>query len=128
MIHQNTIKLADFGYSRLQGSDKKFTKPRGILPYMDPKILNDTAESYDLTEKSDIYSLGIVFWELTSCSSPFDFETKKDLSEINQIMLEILDGKRENPRPETNEKFVALYKSKYKINYSIILWNFFVPI
>uniref|UniRef100_U9UXB4 Uncharacterized protein n=1 Tax=Rhizophagus irregularis (strain DAOM 181602 / DAOM 197198 / MUCL 43194) TaxID=747089 RepID=U9UXB4_RHIID len=108
LIYQHTIKLADFGCSRLQGSDyytKGFTKPRGIIPYMDPKILN--AESYDLTEKSDIYSLGIVFWELTSCSSPFNFETN---NEPTKIILKILDGKRENPIPNTNNKFVVLYK------------------
>jgi serine/threonine protein kinase len=78
---------------------------------MDPKILN--AESYDLTEKSDIYSLGVVFWELTSCLSPFDFEKKRDnFLEIVQIKLDILNGKREKPIPNTNNKFVALYESK----------------
>jgi serine/threonine protein kinase len=77
---------------------------------MDPKILN--AETYDLTEKSDIYSLGIVFWELTSCLSPFNFETK---NEPTKILLGILNGKRENPISNTNDKFVALYKSKCKI-------------
>jgi serine/threonine protein kinase len=83
------------------------------MPYIDPKILN--AESYDLTEKSDIYSLGIVFWELTSCSSPFDFEKKLKKNDTIKIMLEIINGKREKPIPNTNGKFVALYKSKYKI-------------
>ncbi|RGB36315.1 kinase-like domain-containing protein [Rhizophagus diaphanus] len=110
-LHYKKIIHGDL--SRLQGSDyytKGFIKPRGVIPYMDPKILN--AESYDLTEKSDIYSLGIVFWELTSCSSPFNFETN---NEPTKIMLEILDGKRENPIPNTNNKFVALYKSKHKI-------------
>ncbi|GES75012.1 kinase-like domain-containing protein [Rhizophagus clarus] len=35
-----TIKLIDFGCSRLHRS-KCFTEPRGIIPYIDPKILND---------------------------------------------------------------------------------------
>jgi hypothetical protein len=53
-----------------------------------------------------------VYWELTSCKLPFGYETKKnDLG----IMLEILNGKRENPIPNTNSKFVALYQSEYKI-------------
>jgi len=79
---------------------------------MDPKILDD--KSYDLTEKSDIYSLGVVFWELTSCSSPFNFETKNDPAKIT-VMLGILNGKREKPIPNTNGKFVTLYESKYKL-------------
>ncbi|CAB5168337.1 unnamed protein product [Rhizophagus irregularis] len=63
LIHQNTIKLADFGCSRLRGNEY-YTKPRprGIIPYMDPKIL----------------------------------------------------GTRENPIPNTNNKFVALYKVCWK--------------
>ncbi|CAB5329072.1 kinase-like protein [Rhizophagus irregularis] len=117
LIHQHTIKLADFGCSRLQGLDyysEGFTKPRGIIPYMDPKIL-DNNKSYDLTEKSDIYSLGMVFWELTSCLSPFDFENNlKKNNDTIKIVLGILDGKRENPIPNTNSKFVTLYKKCWR--------------
>ncbi|RIA92255.1 kinase-like domain-containing protein [Glomus cerebriforme] len=112
LIHRHTIKLADFGRSYLQGSDS-YTKACGVIPYMDPIFFN-TAESYILTRKSDIYSLGIVFWELTSHSSPFDFETKNDLFEINQIKFDILNGMREDPIPDTNYKFVALYKKCWK--------------
>ena len=54
----------------------------------------------------------MLFWELTSCSSPFNFDPKNDNSILK---IEILNGKRENPIPNTNGKFVELYKSKYKI-------------
>ncbi|RGB38039.1 kinase-like domain-containing protein [Rhizophagus diaphanus] len=95
-------------------SCEEFTKPRGIIPYMDPKIL-DNNKSYDLTEKSDIYSLGIVFWELTSCLSPFGFEESlKKNDDTTEIVLGILDGKREDPIPNTNSKFVTLYKKCWK--------------
>jgi hypothetical protein len=100
--------LADFGCSRLQG-DKVSINPRGTIPYVDPKFFY---KSCDLTEKSDIYSLALVFWELTSHRSPFDYETKKNGSEI---MLEIHNGKREKPMSNTNGKFVALYQSEYII-------------
>ncbi|GES75690.1 kinase-like domain-containing protein [Rhizophagus clarus] len=45
LLHQNTIKLADFGCSRLHGS-KCYTKPRGIIPYIDPKIPNAEEQSH----------------------------------------------------------------------------------
>ena len=83
MIHQNTIKLADFGNAYLQESDY-YTEACGVVPYVDPKIFE--SRSYILTEKSDIYSLGMIFWKLASCSAL-----------------------------ETNGKFVELYQSKYNI-------------
>ncbi|GES73561.1 kinase-like domain-containing protein [Rhizophagus clarus] len=67
--------------------------------------------SYPLTEKADIYSLGVLFWELTSRKSPFDFETKNnDSLEIFKIMSKIFNGTREKPLSDTNHKFVALYE------------------
>ena len=83
MIHQNTIKLADFGNSYLQGSGF-YTKPCGVRPYVDPKIFE--SDPYVLTEKSDIYSLGMILWKLASCSVS-----------------------------KTNGKFVELYQSMHKI-------------
>ncbi|CAB5388442.1 unnamed protein product [Rhizophagus irregularis] len=56
-------------------------------------------------------NLALVFWELTSHRSPFDYETKKNGSEI---MLEIHNGKREKPMSNTNGKFVALYQKCWK--------------
>ncbi|CAB4396416.1 unnamed protein product [Rhizophagus irregularis] len=65
-------------------------------------------QKYGLTEKSDIYSLGVLFWELTSRSSPFNFEKKG--FDRDSIKLMILNRVRENPIPKTNDKFVSLYK------------------
>ena len=107
MIHQNTVKLADFGNSYLRGSDCH-TKPRGVIPYMDPMIFKN--HSYILTKKSDVYGLGVLLWELTSCSSPFNFEEREDHISIT---LAISNGKRETPIPDTNDEFVKLYQSKY---------------
>ena len=90
MVHQNTIKLADFGNSYLQGSDF-YTKACGVQPYVDPKIFE--SDSYILTEKSDIYSLGMIFWKLAGCSVS-----------------------------NTNDKFVELYQSTYKIIAWFYLW------
>ncbi|CAI2188525.1 18347_t:CDS:2, partial [Funneliformis geosporum] len=104
LIHQGIIKLADFGCSHLQGSDFYIKGSRGVIPYMDPKFFEN--HSYDLTEKSDIYSLGVLYWELTSCSSPFNFETTGD----NSIQVEILKGVREKLISTTNGKFVNLYQ------------------
>ena len=104
MIHQSTVKLTDFGNSCLQGS--KYTETCGVIPYVDPKIL-ESSQSYISNAKSDIYSLGVIFWELTSCSSPFNFKARHiDIT----LALEIVNGKREKPISGTNSKFVDLYQ------------------
>jgi len=72
------------------------------MRYMDPKILND--HSCDLTKKSDIYSLAVIFWQITSCKSPFDSETDDDLK------IRIINGKREIPIPNTNDVYVKLFQ------------------
>ena len=113
--------MTDFGCSYLQGSDC-YTKVHGVIPYMDPNIFKDQESKYDLTEKSDIYSLGVLLWELTSCSSPFNFENLDDFHEIVHIKLVILGGTRENPVPGTNHKFVELYQSEYKIKSTIYIY------
>ncbi|RGB30690.1 kinase-like domain-containing protein [Rhizophagus diaphanus] len=110
LIQKDTIKLADFGCSCLKGSYNN-TEVRGVIPYIDPKFFETQNRSYGLTEKSDIYSLGVLFWELTSRKSPFDFKTKNNNRlEIIEIKSDILKGKREKPISGTNYKFVALYE------------------
>ncbi|PKB97630.1 kinase-like protein, partial [Rhizophagus irregularis] len=105
LVHNDTIKLADFGRSRLKESDH-YTKVFGIIPYMDPKSFE--THSYVLTEKSDIYSLGVILWELT-CVHHLIFKIKIDIIQIKQDIL-----KRENPISETNIKLVTLYKKCWK--------------
>ncbi|PKB95439.1 hypothetical protein RhiirA5_436725, partial [Rhizophagus irregularis] len=48
--------------------------------------------------------LGVIFWELTSRSSPFDG------LEDDYITFKILSGVREEPVPNTNVKFTRLYR------------------
>ncbi|EXX53827.1 uncharacterized protein OCT59_029219 [Rhizophagus irregularis] len=105
LIHKDTIKLADFGRSCLKGSKCYNTEVWGVIPYVDPKMF-DRKTLYKLNEKSDIYSLGVIFWELTSRSFPFNYETRDN----HVVMLEILNGVREKPIPNTNVKFIELYQ------------------
>ncbi|PKY17302.1 kinase-like protein [Rhizophagus irregularis] len=109
LVHRDTIKLADFGRSFEKGKDCTTTKIWGVIPYVDSKMLEMLIQNAPcvLTEKSDIYSLGVIFWELTSRKSPFSFNNQKcDYSLINIISK----GAREEPVKDTNNKFVVLYE------------------
>ncbi|CAI2201327.1 3880_t:CDS:2, partial [Funneliformis geosporum] len=42
---------------------------KASIPYVDPKLLND--KCYTLNKKSDVYSVGVLLWQLSSGRSPF---------------------------------------------------------
>lgn len=61
-------KLCDFGMSRTIAENKELmTGGVGTAQWMAPEILN--SEPYD--EKSDVYSYGILLWELLTADIPF---------------------------------------------------------
>ena len=111
------IKLADFGLSkRIGASTNSQSKLFGAVPYVDPKILNrprnnnnQSIQIYSLNKKSDIYSIGILLWEISSGQPPFYVEGERyDIS----LALEISQGLREAVVPDTPEDYVKIYTSK----------------
>ena len=63
------IKMADFGLAKELSSQSKLARTNVGTPYyMAPEIVNE--KTYD--EKSDIWSLGCVLYELASLKPPFD--------------------------------------------------------
>ncbi|RGB36595.1 kinase-like domain-containing protein [Rhizophagus diaphanus] len=73
LVHQNTIKLADFGLSkRIEETSNSQSRAFGLIPYADPKSFNrSTTELYLSNKKSDVYSIGVLLWEISSCQPPF---------------------------------------------------------
>jgi serine/threonine protein kinase len=61
------IKILDFGLARLAGTDRADELPVGTLGYMSPE---ETLQR-TITAASDIFSLGIVLYELASGTNPF---------------------------------------------------------
>ncbi|RGB40293.1 kinase-like domain-containing protein [Rhizophagus diaphanus] len=89
LVHQNTIKLADFGLSkRIEEAPNSQSKLYGIIPYIDPKRFNrrknsNTVQLYTLNEKSEQYDI--------------------------DLAVEISQGLREKIIPGTPENYVKIY-------------------
>ncbi|XP_004296242.1 PREDICTED: uncharacterized protein LOC101312816 [Fragaria vesca subsp. vesca] len=64
-----TVKVGDFGLSRLKHETYLFTKTgKGTPQWMAPEVLcNEFSD-----EKSDVYSYGVILWELATEKIPWD--------------------------------------------------------
>lgn len=68
----NIIKLGDFGIARVLSSTRENAKTMVGTPYyLSPEIINGKPYSF----KSDIWSLGVVLYELCALRPPFDAQS-----------------------------------------------------
>lgn len=88
----NRVRIIDFGLARATDSDLRQTNVQtevgqiiGSLQYMSPEQFE--ADSRDLDTRSDVYSLGVVLYELLSGTLPYDLNSKK-VYEIASIVRE----------------------------------------
>lgn len=86
-------KILDFGVARSIGGDLGLTTERteigqlvGTLPYMSPEQV--AGDPDELDARSDVYSLGIVMYELLSGGLPYELE-KKVLQEAMRVIQEV---------------------------------------
>ena len=100
-------------------SDHSRIKDPKEIPYVDPLVFNDA--KYKLNEKSDIYSLGVILWEISSGQRPFYADGKQY---DNNLAIEIAKGLREKPIPGTPNDYITLYRGKYKYRKKILLNSF----
>lgn len=64
LVNKNwEVKVCDFGLSRkAEGDTATLGKMRGTMAYCAPELYHSVL----YTDKSDVYSLGVIFWELVS--------------------------------------------------------------
>ena len=81
--------------------------------YLDEKIKysgnNWSSSLYELNVKSDIYSIGVLLWEISSGQLPF----RDEPYDIGLIM-EIIQGFRETPVLDTPVDYLKLYRGIYQ--------------
>lgn len=81
------VKIADFGISRILDDAKaRLTIQMGTCHWMAPEVLN--GQDYSLA--ADVYSFGIVLWEITARDTPY-----RNMSSFD-VPLKVLQGERPN--------------------------------
>jgi serine/threonine protein kinase len=77
------------------------------IPYLDPKSFNN--QNYEANKKSDVYSIGILIWQISSGYRPYYAE---GVSYDICLALSILNGRREKIVAGTPIEYINIYKSK----------------
>src|SRR5437660_551071 len=99
-IWQNLI--GDLGLCQ-QVVDKKDNpnKIYGVIPYLAPEVLSKKI----YTKESDIYSFGMIMWEVTTGKKPFHNRLHDQY-----LMIDILKGERPQITNDTPESYAELMK------------------
>ncbi|MBO4286172.1 MAG: serine/threonine protein kinase [Bacilli bacterium] len=85
VMPDGTIKLGDFGIAQAEGLDNHLTKTNEIIGsvyYMAPEI----AKGNKATPKSDMYAVGVAFFEMFTAHPPFEND-----SAVNIAVMHIKD-------------------------------------
>lgn len=101
LVHQNNIKLANFGLLKRIKTVSE-SQLFGVIPYIDPQKFID--KNFSLNERSDVYSIGVLLWEISSGKRPFC-----DESYDCNLGKKILRGHREKIVPGTPIEYSKLY-------------------
>ena len=77
VMPDDTIKIIDFGVAHMADTTATMTVAGGTLPYMAPEQL----EMKPASPLSDIFSLGVLFYEALTRRRPFDFPTEQETAQ-----------------------------------------------
>jgi hypothetical protein len=108
-------KVADFGLSRFNTAEnlETLSRIRGTFAYCAPEVATGTGVPY--TAKSDVYSIGIVLWELATRVVTGEYQ--RPFSEYPnikmdfQIMLNSKEGVRPTLSMQTPQSLRELYQN-----------------
>ncbi|KAF0467209.1 kinase-like protein [Gigaspora margarita] len=102
LVHDGKLLIADFGLSKDETSKTSNASVHGMQAYIDPQCFENI--TYKRSKKSDIYSFGVILWEISSGKPPF-----QSLNPYG-IIIHIFNGEREIPIEGTPNLYIQLYE------------------
>ncbi|GBB97330.1 hypothetical protein RclHR1_02970005 [Rhizophagus clarus] len=114
LVNNNRLMIADFGASKqlsaaTHNSIYSIGNTVGMPEYTEPQIFKII--EYQKTKKSDIYSLGVLLWEISSGYPPF-------LNYPRTVLTNLIshDNLREKPVDGTPQEYQQLYQKCWDDN------------
>lgn len=95
------MMITDFGLSKSLDNNEH-SVVGGMVGYIEPQCFIDS--TYKRDKASDIYSLGVLLWEISSGKPPFNNMA------ILDIAREVVQGRREAPIEGSPPAYVAIYQ------------------
>ncbi|CAF1464229.1 unnamed protein product [Adineta steineri] len=109
------VKVTDFGLSRysrlysIRPSAKQTVLNIVPIRYVAPEILKRNTTSDDYTEKSDVYSMGVLMWEAYSrCAIPW-----AKISDDNEVARLVINGERLTRPPNCSEYYWSIIRKTW---------------
>ncbi|KAF0530140.1 kinase-like protein [Gigaspora margarita] len=103
LIHKSQPMITDFGLAKQINEITSNSNLHGMPAYVEPQCL--LYDKYKCNMKSDVYSLGVILWEISSGRPPFpSFES------VLSLAVHISKGNREKPIDGTPFQYIELYK------------------
>ncbi|KAK8278750.1 hypothetical protein V6Z12_D09G064700 [Gossypium hirsutum] len=108
-----TVKVADFGLSRLFPSNVTHvsTAPQGTPGYVDPEY----HQCYQLTEKSDVFSFGVVLVELISSKPAVDITRHRHEINLSNMAINKIQNRALHELVDPSLGFESDYKVRKMI-------------
>ncbi|RHZ88658.1 hypothetical protein Glove_21g323 [Diversispora epigaea] len=106
LVHEGSLLITDLGLSQPLDTNS-ISMGGGMIAYTDPEYLRNQMK-YKRNKASDIYSLGVLFWELSSGRPPFN-----NLPGL-EICRMVTSSEREKPINETPKDYINIYSNAWK--------------
>ncbi|GJM97042.1 hypothetical protein PR202_ga13937 [Eleusine coracana subsp. coracana] len=125
--NRKKLKLTDFGLAREETVTEMMTAETGTYRWMAPELYSTVTlrrgEKKHYTNKVDVYSFGIVLWELLTNKMPFEgmsnlqaayaaaFQVSSEYTDVSHILLFIQQQKRPAFPEDTPQELVFIVQS-----------------